>query len=168
MTKIKPVGHVGPVISIENPQPYDWHVWRREPHGDIWLGFFRDAGVALEWVKTQKGSSFVVNNVPPTTSRRYITGEYTWGELADGQTVVPNHISRAAEKTGRPRRASVPSSRPSFEAPVRVSRPLVAPKPQPKPLTAEERKLQAQAKDRIEQHKRDEAADIAAGKIKHV
>jgi hypothetical protein len=68
------------MLHIENPAPFDFHCWRREAHGDVWVGFFKDTDTALEWVKTQNGSRFVINNVTPTTSTRYITGNYTWGQ----------------------------------------------------------------------------------------
>lgn len=165
-TKVRPKGFTGPMLHIENPQPYDWHCWRREAHGDVWVGFFKTTEDAIEWVKKQTASKFVINNVPPTTSRRYMTGNYTWGQLADGTTVVPNPLTRATPLPKRRREPSAPVRREStWSAP---SRPLVKPKAAPKPKTAEEKALAAAAQKRVEVLKQDEARDVAAGKIENV
>lgn len=143
-------------ITIANPGPYDWHVWRREPHGDVWLGFFHDDKVATEWAKTQKGNC-VINNIPPSTSRHYITGTYKPGDLV----TAPPRFSRPA---------TVPTRKPKAERPVRSTQRQTLPNPFPtrssKPIveTAEQKALKADASRRLEQHKQDEAADIAAGK----
>jgi hypothetical protein len=154
MTKRLEFGVADP-ITIAEPGPYDWHAWRREHHGDVWLGFFTDDKAATAWAQTQP-FDVVVNNVPPSTSRRYITGDYTWGSLADGNTVVPNRISRSADAP-RPKRAA-----PVRRAVQTLPNPF---KPAPRPVeTAEQKALKADAAKRLDQHKQDEAADIAAGK----
>ena len=142
-------------ITIANPGPYDWHVWRREPHGDVWLGFFVDDKAAVEWAKTQKGNC-VVNNIPPSTSRKYITGEYKTGDLI---TLPPRHNPTTAPTT-KPRREKVAATqRPTLPNPFPT-------KPTTKPVveTAEQKALKADAAKRLDQHKQDEIADIAAGK----
>lgn len=151
-------------ITIEQPGEYDWHCWRREPHGDIWLGFFKDDVTAVKWAQTQH-EDIVVNNVPPPTSRRYITGGYQWGDLAAEGTFVPHERRREQPLPPRPVRVAKttakrrgPTTSP-FSSPPR--RPVPAAKAQP---TAEEKALRASAAKRHDTLKADEARDIASGK----
>lgn len=143
-------GVVNP-ITIGKPQAYDWHVWRRDANGDVWLGFFRDDKVAVEWAKTQPFDC-TINNVPPPTSRRYITGGYTWGALAGEQPTVPRWKEQVASAL-----------------PGRKAAKVVARKPLPNPFrkpaeTAEQKRLKASAAKRLDTIKSDEAKDIAEGK----
>ena len=134
-------------ITIANPGDYDWNVWRREAQGDIWEGFFRDAQTALDWVKTQPHGNFVVNNVPPATSRRYITG---------GARPKPfQQPSRSRTAMGIPTRVDRTPVREVKRAAAKAAAPVE---------TAESRRLKQAAAKRLAKHERDEAADIAAGR----
>lgn len=147
-------------ITIGNPGNYDWHVWRREPHGDIWMGFFRDDKVAVAWAQAQPHGNYVVNNVPPSTSRHYITGD-------------PKNRPQAGQHTEPPRwngkdRAPVVGS--SRRKPVRPARPVRdTPLPKVEVHESEEVKaMRADAAKRLETHKAAEAADIEQGKTEDV
>lgn len=123
----------------------DWHLWERHPHGDKWMGFFTDEHTALAWVRKHPGN-YVINNVPPTTSRRYAQTEV--GDLRPIAPVVPSPV-RVVEPQRSQRRAVIPRTR--------TERPAVA---------TEQMILRNTAKKRLDKHKKDEATDLKEGKSK--
>lgn len=148
-------GHPSP-ITIESPGEWDWNVWRREPHGDVWIGFFKDSGIALDWVKAQPHGNFVVNNVPPPTSSRYITGER---KASDGYT-PPVQPRFGAQSIVPARRTTKKAAGQSGITKGRTTR--------QKPVSQKERAaraaMQKQAAQRLDEVRFEEQADIEAGK----
>ena len=104
--------------------------------GNIWIGFFIDHETALGWVNGRKG--YVINNVPPATS------------TLNRRAVLPPSQRRPLWE------------RPAATAPARPSRrakPVVPEAPQ----SSEVKALRQDAAKRLDKHKADEAADLAAG-----
>lgn len=132
---------VGTVVGT-----WDWHVWRKDFHGNEWVGFFADVQTALDWCKTQQPVIYIVNNVPPSTSRTFM----------DRQTTPPrNPVTKPRTPEGL--------------NPFPISRPMNVPVPvQPVKVDKDAVKLKKTAKARLEKHKADEAADVASGKIVNV
>ena len=147
--------------AVEQPNPdsavgkWDWHVWRKDHNGDEWIGFFADAQTALNWVKTQYGRVFEVNNVPPATSHRF-QDRVVKGVVKPASK--PRKVNTVDPFARRPRPVNIP---------VAIT-PMAKAKPVVKALDPEAAKLRKQAKDRLAKHHADEAADVAAGKIENV
>lgn len=139
MSKDKPFLDSGP-LTVETPKDYDWHVWRRGGTGDTWMGFFHDAEAALDWVKAQPPENYVVNNVPPPTSQRYVKSAIT----------PPRYTGVTEKALPTPRRqVKKAAARSAAVTPVED--------------TQEAKVLRKQARTRLDKHRKDEAAELAAG-----
>lgn len=149
-------GHPNP-ITIEKPGEFDWHAWRHEPHGDVWLGFFKDDVTALEWAKKQP-YDITINNVPPPTSHHYITGDYTWGSFTKkGGDGIPKVVMPPRHRvSSQPQRVTA--------KPVQKTRPVQQSRPVAVKETADQKRMRKTAKAVLDQHKRDEQADIESGR----
>lgn len=166
MTKKKSFGVENPII-IGKPQEYDWHAWRVEFHGDVWLGFFRDDKAAIAWAQAQP-FDVTVNNVPPPTSRHYITGGYTYGAFSQ-QPVKPRWKEDAGRVEAKGKRKTAAPAHKTTHAPFqtkgrerRTNQPFFPPS---KPMeTAEQRALREQAKQELSVIRDAETKDIADGK----
>lgn len=125
----------------DSDNAWNWQVWKyKERKGggkDLlkWVGFFFNEKDAFAWINGRKG--YVVNNVGPAALRG------------------------PAEKTVKVEEPKFATSerRPRLPANVFHGAPRAKPK---RALTAEERRLQKEAAVVLEQHKQDEAVELAA------
>lgn len=121
---------------------WNWQVWKyKERKGggkDLikWIGFFFNEKDAFAWIGKRPG--FVVNNVGPAALRG-----------SSEKVVIPRKTQRVYIPQAE-RRSTVP-----FHGPAPMRKPKRA-------LTAEEKRLQAEAAVVLEQHKADEAVELAA------
>jgi hypothetical protein len=168
---------------MESKMNDNFYVWGRDPKSQsaYYVGEFLQAEVALAWVKKQKvPESFRITNVAPTAVVREhrVTPETVDAdedkslayEAVKGYLDNPESAGympdRRAERQAPPRRGEVLHNPYDIgTTATKTRRTVIAPVAPVKPKrvkTADELKLEADAKAALIQHRADEAAELAA------
>lgn len=147
-----------------------WNVWESDPKtGKMkrWIGSITNPKDAFEWVKKHGGSkTFRINNVPPFTSQMRVPSHEVYATTATDirqgdalpQRSVPGKYENFVAKD-----EPVKKARQTIKSQVKAQttrKPVVVAKQTPK--TKAQKKLEADAKVLLDQHKADEQAEMEA------
>lgn len=159
-----------------------WNIWLLGPNGSRvkWLGQITDPQTGFDWIKKQgkKATQFVINNVPPEAGRTQYPQRVVQG-MPDGSVVqtgevmmpkalpqrsvpgrarkpIPTRIDNSKVSTNGYGGGAAKGTRTATPKAGPVTHRKAAPKVQVDPAMAKE------AAELLEQHKADEAAELAA------
>jgi hypothetical protein len=140
------------------PIDVKWNIWKVDKDGkpSKWIGMIADPKTAFQWFRDQDldPSQYRVNNIPPASGMTPNPDREVWAmtasDIREGDTEPPRKFSQ--------RPSANPPRKPKAERKPAVRR------TRKKVDTPEMKKMKADAAELLEQHKADEAAELAKEK----
>lgn len=142
---------------------FSLHIWRTDPQTGVrtWCGQFLDEKSALTWKRKQANpAQFTINNVGPGAIVRQQTVE-TDAERQERKRLQQERYERI--KRGEVEKVTRPSTRTASGATTPMPVPKKAPAKPKVEDTPEQKQMKEDAKGLLDQHKKDEAADLKSG-----